>query len=218
MNVKMKFNTSRVTDAIKRLAPLVKKSRKELVEQAAKGFVRTVATITPPASKGTTGKDAKKQGEQAIIDDLARVMIAVRARNNVESARDIYTRFRDKRTGRINPRNLQNPYPVTSTDFNALKKELLARVGWLAAGWNAAAEKLGVKLPAWITRHGTSAGIIIVTNEGNRYRIEISNAVKYVGNVNDLDRRIEKAVIYQANGMQREADHLIKKAIKEAGL
>ena len=60
MNVRMKFDTSKVQAAIKRLAPLVKKSRKELVEQAAKGFVRNVASITPPASKGTTGTAAKR--------------------------------------------------------------------------------------------------------------------------------------------------------------
>ena len=219
MNVHMKFDMRRLQAAIKNLEPHVKKSRKELVEQAAKGFVRTVATVTPPASKGATGSSAKKQGEAAITSDLAKVMKAVRAKRNVQiqSAQDIYKRFRDTRTGRINPRNLHNPYPVSSTEFNALKKKLLLRVGWLASGWNAAAQKLGVKLPAWISRHGTGAGIILVTSDGRRFRIEISNAVKFVGSVKDLDRRIQKSVDYQANAMQRQADFLLKKAVKKAG-
>ena len=219
MNVQVKFDMRRLQQAIKNLEPHVKKSRKDLVEQAAKGFVKAVATVTPPASKGATGSSAKKQGEAAITNDLAKVMVAVRSRRNaqLQSAADIYKRFRDTRTGRINPRNLQNPYPVSSAEYNALRKTLLARVGWLASGWNAAAQKLGVRLPAWITRHGTGAGIILVTSDGRRFRIEISNAVKFVGSVKDLDRRIQKAVDYQANAMQRQADFLLKKAVKKAG-
>jgi len=219
MNVHMKFDMRQIQQAIKNLEPVVKKSRKELVEQAAKGFVKTVATVTPPASKGATGSKAKQQGEAAISNDLAKVMRAVRAKRSqqLQSAQEIYKRFRDTRTGRINPRNLQKPYPVSSTEFNALKKTLLGRVGWLASGWNAAAQKLGVRLPAWISRHGTGAGIIIVTSDGRRFRIEISNVVKYVGSVKDLDRRIQKAVTYQANAMQRQADFLLQKSVKKAG-
>ena len=219
MNVHMKFDMRRLQQAIKNLEPLVKKSRKELVEQAAKGFVKTVTEVTPPASKGTTGSAAKKQGEAAITGDLARVMLPVRSRRNaqLQDPVEIYKRLRDKNTGRINPRNLQKPYPVSSTQYAALRKTLLARVGWLAAGWNAAARKLGVKLPAWIARHGTGYGIILVSNDGRRFRIEISNAVKFVGNVKDLDGRIQKAITYQANAMQRQADFLLHKAVKRSG-
>ena len=219
MNVHMKFDMRQIQRAIKNLEPVVKKSRQELVEQAAKGFVKTIASITPPGSQGATGSTAKKQGEAAIINDLAKVMKAVRAKRNqqLQSPQDIHKRFRDARTGRINPRNLQKPYPVPGAEFNALKKTLLGRVGWLASGWNAAAQKLGVRLPAWISRHGTGAGVILVTSDGRRFRIEISNAVKYAGSVKDLDRRIQKAVTYQANAMQRQADFLLHKAVKKAG-
>ncbi|MCX6968195.1 MAG: hypothetical protein NTZ46_10555 [Verrucomicrobia bacterium] len=57
-----------------------------------------------------------------------------------------------------------------------------------------------------------------MTNDGRRFRIEISNAVKFVGNVKDLDGRIQKAITYQANAMQRQADFLLHKAVKKAGL
>jgi len=219
MNVHMKLDMRQIQRAIKNLEPVVKKSRQELVEQAAKGFVKTIASITPPGSQGATGSTAKKQGEAAISNDLAKVMKAVRAKRNaqLQSPQEIYKRFRDTRTGRINPRNLQKPYPVPGAEFNALKKTLLGRVGWLASGWNAAAQKLGVRLPAWISRHGTGAGIILVTSDGRRFRIEISNAVKYAGSIKDLDRRIQKAVTYQANAMQRQADFLLHKAVKKAG-
>lgn len=218
MNVRCKLDTSKVQTAIKNLAPHVKKSRKELVEQAARGFVRTVATVTPPASKGVTGSAAKKQGEKTITNDLGRVMAPVRPRRNTElqSAVEIYRRFRDKRTGRINPRNLKNPYPVSKSDYAALRKMLFARVGWLASGWNPAAKKLGVRLPVWIARH-SGPGEIVPTSDGRRFRLELTNAVKYVGGVKNYEGRISKAVMYQANAMQRQADFLLRKAVKKAG-
>ena len=218
MNVRMKFDTSKIEEAIRQLAPHVKKSRRELVEQAAKGFVRTVVEVTPPASKGRSGSTARKQGEAVIKSGLARVMVAVRSRRDrLESAEAIYKRLRDPRTGRINPRNLKAPYPVPAAEYNALRKKLIDRVGWLAAGWNAAAKQLGVRLPAWITRHGTSAGIVNVTNNDRCFRIEISNAVKFVGSVKSLDTRIQRSVDLQAKAMQRQADFLLRKAVKRAG-
>ncbi len=218
MNVRCKVDTSKVQAAIKNLAPYVKKSRKELVEQAARGFVRTVAQVTPPASKGVTGSAAKKQGEATITKDLARVMMPVRPSrtSQLQNAADIYRRFRDKNTGRINPRNLKNPYPVSSAEYNALRKMLFARVGWLASGWNVAAQKLGVRLPAWIARHPAPGGYV-PSSDARRFRLEVSNAVKFVGSVKNYEGRIAKAVQYQANAMQRQADYLLKKSVKKAG-
>jgi len=93
---------------------------------------------------------------------------------------------------------------------------LFARVGWLASGWNPAAKKLGVRLPAWITRHSGSGGII-PTNDGRRFRLELTNAVKFVGGVKNYEGRIRKAILYQANAMQRQADYLLQKAVEKAG-
>ena len=50
-----------------------------------------------------------------------------------------------------------------------------------------------------------------------RFRIEIGNTVPFIGNVKDLDRRIQAAIDYQANAMNRQAVFLLKKAIQEAG-
>jgi len=70
--------------------------------------------LAPPTEKGKRGNAAKKAGEGAIIADLARVMVAAARRKGVKLAdpADIHKRLRDPRTGRINPRNLKQPYPV----------------------------------------------------------------------------------------------------------
>ena len=222
MNIRMTFDTSGIKKAIQQLRPLVKKTNGELVQQAAKGFVKTVVGITPPASKGKTGSKAKAQGEQAIKGDLAKIMMAVRrkadldTRSGAASPEELYKRFRDKRTGRINRRALAQPYRVRNSDLLALQRRLLARVGWLAAGWHRAAQKLGVKLPAWVSRH-SGKGSIVVSQSATRFRITVANEVTFIGNVKELDRRIQAAIDYQGNAMRRQAEYLLKKSLAKTG-
>ena len=48
MNPRMRFDLRPIQRGIKALAPQVKKSRRELAEEAARGFVKEVVAITPP--------------------------------------------------------------------------------------------------------------------------------------------------------------------------
>ena len=241
MNARMRFDLRPIQRGIKALAPQMKKSRRELAEEAARGFVKEVVAITPPASKGKRGSGAKKAGEGAIIADLARVMVAAARRKGVTlgdpaeidapaslqnalrvvqeaaCAARIHRRLRDPHTGRINPRNLKAPYPVDASALRALKRQLLARVGELAAGWNAGAEKLGVKLPAWVARHGSKRSSAAVINTFRVFRIILTNAVKYVTNVESYDRRIQSAINIQGKRMQRRAEFLLTRALRQAG-
>ncbi len=219
MNGRVRFDLRPIQRGIKALAPQVKKSRRELAEEAARGFVKEVVAITPPASKGKRGSAAKKAGEGAIIADLARVMVAAARRKGVELADPAQThkRLRDPRTGRINPRNLKHPYPVDASALRALKRDLLKRVGELAAGWNAGAQKLGVKLPAWVARHGGKRSSAAVINTFRVFRIILTNAVKYVTNVDAYDRRIQSAISIQGRKMQRRAEFLLTRALRQAG-
>lgn len=100
---------------------------------------------------------------------------------------------------------------VSRDDYEWFVRVLQKGVGFLAAGWNAAAIVLGVRVPAWIARHGASRGAIRILTTDNRYRIEIVNDVPFVDGVRDLDRRVAKAVEYHVAGMNREADFLQKK-------
>ena len=219
MNARMRFDLRPIQRGIKALAPQVKKSRRELAEGAARGFVKEVVDITPPASKGKRGSGAKKAGEGAIIADLARVMVAAARRKGVTQGdpAEIHKRLRDPHTGRVNPRNLKSPYPVDAAALRALKRQLLARVGELSAGWNAGALKLGVKLPAWVTRHGAGRSAVAVINTFMVFRIILTNAVKYVTNVEGYDRRIQSAINIQGRKMQRKAEFLLTRALRAAG-
>jgi hypothetical protein len=101
--------------------------------------------------------------------------------------------------------------------LRSLRNELLKRVGEIAAGWNAGAGKVGAKLPAWVTRHGPYRSAIAVVNSFRRFRITMINAVKYVTNVADYDRRIQSAITIQANKKRRQAEFLLTRALKRGG-
>lgn len=68
-------------------------------------------------------------------------------------------------------------------------KQMQKRVGLLASGFAAAARRLGVRLPAWIARHGETLGVVRVKEGFGSFYIEIANKARH-GRGNDLARRI----------------------------
>lgn len=88
------------------------------------------------------------------------------------------------------------------------------QVGILASGWNAAAERVGYRPPAWITRHGTRHGQCIVDLDGDRMRIVFTNAAPFANNVRDLAARVQKAVDWQARDMNRRIDEFARKNVR----
>jgi hypothetical protein len=56
-----------------------------------------------------------------------------------------------------------------------------------------------------------------VIDSARVFRLTLTNAVKYVSNVSDYDRRIQSAITIQANKMQRQVDFLLSRALKRGG-
>ncbi len=237
--------------ATKRLASASGKLKKDVVQTAAKGFVKTIVKITPPASQKAQGTGAKQAGEKAATADLRKLVVVPKHMESgdadtAESAgqkRDATGRFLSKeeraalaglatldpaailrfhqqkrghshRAPKI-PRSERQRVRIET--FLAAAKILIKEVGTLAAGWVASAAKLGVSIPAWVKRHGGSHGQAVISDTGSRFRIELSNALPFVTNVAGYERRVQNAVNYQAKAMNRQADFLQKKAIREAG-
>lgn len=221
----MTFDTSKIRASAQRLKPLVKKSRAELMKGAARGFVKDIVAITPPASQGSSGAAAKKAGENAVLGDvlkLAQPVVAVGrgAQKQLVSATELlaaHARSRNGANGRVNPRSRKEKLLVAQQVAVRVITQLQKRVGWLAAGWNKAASHLGVRLPAWVRRHGDSYGEVKAEVTATKFRLELGNVVRFVGNVRDYGRRVQRALDYQANKLDRQADYLMKKAVKAAG-
>ena len=213
----MRLDTTKLTSAIRQLADITKRGRGEVCREAAKGFVKNIVAITPPASRGVTGGAAKKAGENAVAGDLARMARVVPA--SVISRSELMQIHKDKRgrNGGIQRMRKSQRTKVTPAVFNAVVRVLKKDVGTLSAGWVAAAAQLGVSIPAWVKRHGSSRGDILITHTPDVFRIAISNAVPFVLNVRDLERRVQASVNYQSNAMNRKAAFLIKRAAQKSG-
>jgi hypothetical protein len=55
------------------------------------------------------------------------------------------------------------------------------------------------------------------TKPRSPFILAVTNAVPFVGNVSGYANRIQKLIDYQARKLERQAEHLLKKAVKKAG-
>jgi hypothetical protein len=215
MKLEFKADTAGFERAVKRLAELQRKEAAAVLKTAAKGFIRTTMDWTPPGSPGRSGSKARKAGEQAAKSDLAKLFLPTRKPVAATSMQAIHEAARDRR-GRV--RRVREKTLVAAADYRRYQKLVMGRVGWLASGWNAAAVKLGVRVPAWIARHGSSAGQVAVKLEGWSPSVEIINRVKYGGEVKDLKSRIARALESQRKSMERQIKWLTERNAKKSGL
>lgn len=208
-----------------RLAKAKRVTSKAVCVSATRGFLKNIIELTPPAHSGVTGNAAKKAGEQTVQNDVLKLVQPVTAegkdvRSILAPAAEIlaaHERSRKGARGRVNPRNRREKLFASNGVVNGVIRLLQKSVGILAAGWVKACAKYKVSMPAWMKRHGAANGAAFETNTLTRFRVTVANEVPFVGDVKDFNRRVEKAVEYQENAMNREADFLLKKAIKEAG-
>jgi hypothetical protein len=64
---------------------------------------------------------------------------------------------------------------------------------------------------------GSKRSSAAVLNTFRVFRIILTNAVKYVTNVDAYDRRIQSAINIQGKKMQRRAEFLLTRALRQAG-
>lgn len=272
MNARMTLNTTRFDRAMAAFRKNSKRSVRALMEEQARGFIRRVVAITPPAS-GHANSDARKAGEATINADTALTLevmsdraiadqqnfaggnayAANQLRNkkgevylqdtnyiilDVAAALLFHLSKRSKSTGRppraskgknmrMRDAGAHNQHVgrwksddiaiVPKRVLDGVRRELYKRVGLLDAGWNAAAEKLGVRVPAWVKRHGNSHGSIEVIVTATGVRIVMRNAVKFGPNVRGYQYRIQNALNMQAAAMEKKTKFYVEHTAKKAG-
>lgn len=216
MRVTMKYDDRNHRRALGRFMADSKKPKRDVLKQRTKLFVRDVVKNTPP------NHDAKfdpKAGRARVSADLAKIFRPVK-KGGISDPAAVHKRNRN-RQGRVR-RSLKTDkgdrrFPVQS--LKAYANSVLARVGILASGWNAAAVALGLSLPAWISRHGTKYGRVKVKFTTTGGSITVTNAVRFAGDVRGIDRRVQWALDNQARQMDKIMDdYAVKKSAKKAGL
>ena len=212
----------RFQQALRRALEYSKRGPDAILREQARGFVRLITQITPPGSEQVKGMAAKQAGERSIGSDLTRVGYPVtKAKlgpNGITSIEALAARHKNSRS-RASGRVLKStrPVPVASAVFRQYLKAQQARVGLLASGWNAAAAKLGVALPAWVRRHGNARGQIRITSGLGNHSITLTNSVRFARVVRDLERRVQWTLDTRADILERRTLDYLAKLKKHSG-
>jgi hypothetical protein len=225
-NATLKIDDRAFRAAFKQWMWRSKKTTIACLEHQAKLFVRDVVRITPPGHwikmtdsdprwrpgrpvRLTSMAEARRAGVNAVRGNIAQILVAGR-RSKLADAKGLHQRFRDNR-GRVRTnlaRGRDRRFRVVATALRVEVVRSVNNVGLLASGWNAAARQLGLSLPAWIARHGSSRGRIRISLDPRNMRITITNSVRFAGNVQDLERRVNWALFNRARQMDKQLVHL----------
>jgi hypothetical protein len=165
---------------------------------------------------------SRANGRGAAVTDLTLFL----KRNDMEA---FHESLRSKSTGRVRHVNRDNLIGrkrsdisqiafVTKSDFAWFERENRKKVGKLASGWNAAAQKLGYNPPAWIRRHGTSRGQFDLVITPDRFSVTATNDVRFSNQVKGLERQIQTALNQQAEAMEKRLAFFLEKQAARAGI
>lgn len=107
---------------------------------------------------------------------------------------------------------------VTKADYNRFKRFMKTYVGFLAAGLNVAAAKLGSSLPQWIKRHGTPFGSISIKATVSGITIRILQNVPFVDAVRGDAAKWNWALAKEAKGLVSQASVIAKRGARQLDL
>ncbi len=211
MKLRADFDYSRIEEALDAFARNSRRGSAAVLRQQGKLLVRDAVRNTPPNRQSSYNRAA---GVRTIRNDVRKVFRQSRNAPPV-NPRD-YERLRNRR-GRIG-RSLGGSR-IRASNVTAFAQQRAEDVGILAGGFNSAAEKLGLSLPAWITRHGTRRGSVRIQLDRDVQSISIRNGVKFGGDVHGLQRRLQWALDNRARQMWKQIDaYEAKKAARAAGI
>lgn len=213
----LKINTTGFNAALATMLSQSKREHEVVMREAAKGVIRNVVRVTPPGRSTSMGSaEAKKAGTSKTAADILKVLEGVPVKVAEVKEENAFRAIHKKARVGGQVKGTPTRVKVPKTALNAYIKKQQKKVGRLAAGWNKAAQSLGVKLPAWIATHSTSGAYSIkVTSSG--IRIKATNSSPYASKVDSLSKQVQHAVNMQAKSMRlriAKANHV---AARKAG-
>lgn len=208
------FDKSKFDAALREFRRHSRKALGQVLREQARGVVKQIAERTPPGGPNTSGRAAKQRGEAAVVGDIGKIMEKGRAKDAISNPEAVHKRYRNNR-GRVR-REVHPKIKVRAGDLARLIKKRKGMVGFLASGWRTAAQKFGVKLPAWITRH-TGDGSASERSDAASVEVVATNSVGYADKAANMDKIVQASLDAQAGNMRRQAEHFIAKAAKRAG-
>lgn len=201
-----------------KLKSFSRRDGRTLMEEQARGVLRTLLLVMPPSTTKVRGAKAKKRGEAAIASDVRKVFVgSTPKRAEVSSMGEMVRIMNSKRrVGQIRIRGSVKQTRAARSMITEFIKKKQKWVGYLASGWATAARGLGkIRVPNWIGRH-SAPGITVIDAKNTSVSATLSNMVDWAHNIHRIDARIAYAVRYQTGKMNRRVKHFVEKAIKAA--
>jgi len=112
-------------------------------------------------------------------------------------------------------RTLRKPRMVLQTaSIGRILRAAQKRVGMEKSGWTAAANALGVKLPAWITRHAGPGQVQLNLGTPDNQSITVSNLVPYAQPHGPKLGIIKRAYERRVESLTKRLEHIVQKNFK----
>jgi hypothetical protein len=222
-------------EQLERFALYSGRSFEDELENQGKLLVRDILRLTPPSRFGASVSEAKRAGERSIRKNLRSVFSGVNLKGQrqithlfgrtdvaglpfrtptTEKHPDVKALYEQRKVGsgyRVK-RGGRAKYYVDERKLAALEQVLMKRVGWAAAGFGPAAQRLGAAVPAYVRRHvGKAPGTVAVNTTGAILSIVITNRVDYVARLSGLQRRLNWAVARRKTAMEKQLPYLIRR-------
>jgi hypothetical protein len=208
--VNLLITTARFDEALRDFQAHSRRGAKENLMAQGRLLVMDFMKITPPNKRFEWNKQG---GEKTVRNDLAKLFRASSARSAEGNLAAIHQKSRNRR-GRISKNTLQ----IKARGLVQYRKQVLAKVGQLAAGWKKAAMSLAARgVPAWISRHNRP-GLGKVSVRSGRVELEIANKGVYSGLKNWIDRGVIASQRKRYWAMVKRVNYSQKKAAQKAGM
>lgn len=213
---------------------------RDAVQSTPPFFARPAGTDTPGKFVTVNGTEARKTGERVIEREAAAIFAAVQIKGerqlthlfgkrlaqpikvktkerhtDVAGIWDMRAKRRFEAKRKTISRGQKAPYYVATAKLKRAMEARKKQVGKLASGWSAAAEKVGVKLPGWIARHGTGRGDVMLTVGSMSYSIRIRNNVPY-GTAVQLQRIADRVARVRERKLAARLPHVLRGALRRA--
>lgn len=225
-----------------RFARLSKGTVEEELKNQARLFIIDAIKVTPPFHQGVGQgiSAAKKAGEKSIGRNIDRIFIGrtlvgsrkithLFGRTDVpglpyvvpttEKYPDVagYYSGKKKEAKRNALRGMRffgPPITVSRRKVRKVYREEVKKVGFLAGGWNTAANKLGAgkDIPAFVRRHTGAPGRLVVDFSARTLKIAMINYVSYANHVGGLEKRASFALTKRVHAMQKQIPRLLREA------
>lgn len=234
-NVEAIWTKREFEQSLARYVAATKGDLREVLKNQARLFVQDVVQVTPPFSQGVNATKARQRGEKSIKSNLNKLFIArplvgsrkvthlfgktdvpglpytVKTTEKYPDVEGIYRTEKKAAKGRAvrGVRFSRQELPVSLKKVRAIYTREKKKVGWLAGGWNAAATKLGSKVPAWVKRHAAAPGAVSMRFSRTKLSIRVENRVNYANAVGGMQKRMAFALRKRSDAMRIEAQRAI---------